>query len=534
MKHNIFGYLFFIFIVVIMGFAIYKFTKSQNSDDSNSVDSGSSVVTSEKGTEITLAISGFDTINPIITRNKQVQDITKLIFESLVTLTADGKVEPCLAKEWETTDNMTYIVRLRSGVKWSNGTYFSSNDVKYTIDRLLQDKEAKNAVYAENVRYLKEVDIIDNTTLRIILSKRVPLYEYFLTFPIICSNYYGEENFWDTNKNDAPVTTGRFIISEHVGNRIILTKNQNWWNKANNDSIIDRITINFYSSFAELYNAFRQGRIDFISTKNNDYKKYIGKIGYKVNEVDGRDFAFLALNTKSEFLSDLNVRKAIRYAINKDEIITKVYKSSYIKADFPISPNSYLIDEKKENYFDLKKMENSLKDSGWYLRRKQWQKTVNYKTKTLELNLVVRKKSNRVNVANYLKEKFEEQGIIINIIQASDTDYANYINNKKYDLMLCEISNPISPDLTSYFGNGNMANFDNDEAKRILNELNSITDENKLKERFKRLYEIYVNEIPYIGIGRNKIYVISSSYLNGEIESRWYNLYFKFKDWYKN
>ena len=149
MKHNIFGYLFFVFIIVIMGFAIYKFAKSQNIDNSNSIDSGSSVTTSEKGTEITLAISGFDTINPIITKNKQVQDITKLVFESLVTLTADGKVEPCLAKEWESTDNMTYIVRLRSGVKWSNGTYFSSNDVKFTIDRLLQDKEAKDAVYAE-------------------------------------------------------------------------------------------------------------------------------------------------------------------------------------------------------------------------------------------------------------------------------------------------------------------------------------------------------------------------------------------------
>ena len=128
MKHNIFGYLFFIFIIVIMGFAIYKFTKSQNIDESNSADSGSSVVTSEKGTEITLAISGFDTINPIITKNKQVQDITKLVYESLVNLSADGKVEPCLAKEWETTDNLTYIVRLRSGIEWSNGTYFSSND----------------------------------------------------------------------------------------------------------------------------------------------------------------------------------------------------------------------------------------------------------------------------------------------------------------------------------------------------------------------------------------------------------------------
>ena len=98
-------------------------------------------------------------------------------------------------------------------------------------------------------------------------------------------NQYLLHNFWDTNKNDAPVTTGRFVISEHIGNKIILTKNSSWWNLQQDNSIIEKITINFYSSIAELYNAFRQGSIDLISTKNNDYKKYIGKIGYKTTEV---------------------------------------------------------------------------------------------------------------------------------------------------------------------------------------------------------------------------------------------------------
>ena len=534
MKNNIFGYLFFIFIIVIMGFAIYKVSKSNNNENQNNIESLSGISTSEKGTELTLAISGFDTINPIITKNKQVQDVTKLIFESLVTITADGKAEPYLAKEWETTDNMTYIVKLKTGIKWSDGTYFSSNDVKFTIDRLLQDKQAKKAVYAENVRHVKEVDIIDNTTLRIILSKKIPFYEYFLTFPILSSNYFGQENFWDTTKNEKPISTGRFFISENIGNKIILTKNSNWWNIKDDDSIIDKVTINFYSSVAELYNAFRQGGIDLISTKNNDYKKYIGKIGYKVTEIEGRDFSFLALNNNSDILSDLNIRKAIKHAINKDEIAAKAYHKSYSRANFPLITNNYLIEDKNENSFDLGKMENDLKDSGWYLRKKQWQKTVNYKTKHLELDLVVRAQSNRIKVADYIKEKLGEQGIMINIIHADDKQYEKYIKNKNYDIILCEMTNPISPDLTSYFGDGNLANFNNEEAKKILNELYTITDKDELKIRFKKLYEIYNNEIPYVGIGRNKIYVITNSYLNGEIEARWYNLFFKFKDWYKN
>ena len=531
MKNNIFGYLFFIFIVAIMGFAIYKVNSSKSEQEGNSTEGTSSIATTEKRKDITLAIADFDTINPIITKNKKVQDITKLIYEPLVNVTSDGKAEACLAKEWETTDNLTYVIKLRTGVKWSDGNYFSSNDVKYTIDRL---KEAKGAVYSENVRSLKEVDIIDNTTLRIILSEKIPLYQYYLNFPILSSHYYGDEDFWKTEKNEAPITTGRFQISENTGNTIILSKNQYWWNKENDDSFIEKVTINFYSKMAELYNAFKLGSIDLISTTNKDYQKYIGKIGYNLTEIEGRDFAFLALNTKSDILSDINVRKAIRYAINKDEIVANCYKSSYSRANFPLLLSSYLVDDKNESYFDLGEMENSLKEAGWIRRKKQWQKTVNYKTKVLELKLVVRENTNRVKVAEYIKEALANQGIIIDIVKVSTDDYNRYLSNKNYDMILAEMTNPISPDLTSYFANGNLANFNSDEAMEILKNIFNITNEDELKSNYQKLYDLYNNEVPYIGLARNKIYVITSTYLNGEIDSKWYNLFFKFKDWYKN
>lgn len=532
MKNNIFGYLFFIFIVIIMGFAIYKVNSNEKDKNNNSSDNASVADTTEKGTSLTLAISDFDTINPIITKNKKVQDITKLIYEPLVNITEDGKAEPCLAKEWETTDNKTYIIKLRTGVKWTDGTYFSSSDVQYTIDKLLRSDEAKDAVYLENVKYLQEVDIIDNTTLRIILSKEIPFYEYYLTFPILSSNYYGDDDFWNTDKNDAPITTGMFYISETNGNSIVLSKNENWWNKENDDSIINKITINFYSTVAELYNAFKLGGIDLISTNNSDYQQYIGKIGYNVNEIEGRKFSFIALNTQSGILSDVNVRRAIRAAINKNEIASNEYKGTYFTANFPLAKNSYLVDDQNDNYFDLGSMEKYLNESGWRLRSKRWQKTINYRTTSLELNLVVRADSNRIGVAEYIKNTLAEQGITIDIIVASKSDYNNYLKNKNYDMILTEITNSISPDLSTYFADGNLANFNNSESKEIINDVKNITDESELKNKYQRLYEIYDDQVPYIGIGRNKIYVITNSYLNGDIKSQWYNLFFNFKNWY--
>ena len=533
MKNNIFGYLFFVFIVIIMGFAVYKVNSNNNLEEKNTTESTSIIDNTKKSTDLVLGISEFDTINPILTQNKKVQDITKIVYESLVSISEDGKAESCLAKEWETTDNLTYVVKLRTGVKWTDGTYFSSSDVKYTIDRL-KDEKSKDAVYADNVKKLKEVDIIDNTTLRIILSEKVPFYEYYLTFPILSSNYYGDDDFWNTDKNEAPISTGRFYISKTAGNKILLEKNTNWWNIENDNSIIDNITLNFYSSVAELYNAFKLGGVDLISTTNSNYQEYIGKIGYNTTEIEGRNFTFLSLNTQSDILSDVNIRKAIRAVINKNEIVSSIYGDNYTTSNFPLTANYYFLEDVNKDYFNIGEFENLLTNSGWKFRNKQWQKTIDYKTKKLELNLVVRKGTQRVNVANYIKNELANQGIIIDVIEVSTSDYNKYLQNRDYDMILSEMTNPISPDLTSYFANGNLANFNNDEINEILGYINNITNEEELKSKFKKIYEIYDAQVPYIGIARNKIYIFTNSYLNGNINAKWYNLFFGFKDWYKN
>ena len=530
MKNNIFGYLFFIFIIGIMSFAIYKVNFSESKVEANSVSDGKSSAITQKGTKLTLGISEFDTINPIITKNKKVQDIDKLVFESLVNITSDGKAEPYLAKEWETTDNKTYIIKLRSGIKWTDGSFFSSSDVQYTINRL---KEAdKASVYKENVEKVKEVDIIDNTTLRVILSEVVPFYEYYLNFPILSSNYYGEDDFWNTDKNQKPITTGRFEITEVTNNTIIFSKNKNWWNIENDNSNIEKVTVNLYSSVAELYNAFKLGGIDLIATENSNYQEYIGKIGYNVTEIEGRQFVFLALNNSSSFLSDGNVRKAIKSAINKDEIVSKIYGNSFTKSSFPISDSNFLVDYQNENNFNIGEFEAKLKEAGWTRNKGQWRKTINYKTVNLSLNMVVKKGSKRVDVAKYIKDFLSGQGIEINIIEASNEDYNQYLQNKNYDLILCEATTSIAPDLTTYFGNQNLANFSNDESNEIMKYIDNITDENELKTKFQKLYEIYNNDVPYIGIARSKIYVITNSYLSAKIDSKWYNLFFNFKDWF--
>ena len=87
MRNNIFGYIFILFIIIILGFAIYRVKFQNKSGEENNSTTTVAVGEVNKGKEMTLAISNFDTINPIITSNKKVQDIDTLIYEPLISIT---------------------------------------------------------------------------------------------------------------------------------------------------------------------------------------------------------------------------------------------------------------------------------------------------------------------------------------------------------------------------------------------------------------------------------------------------------------
>lgn len=529
MRNNFFGYIFLVFIIIILGFAIYKVKVQNKSDEENNTSKTSITGEIEKGTEMTLAISNFDNINPIITSNKKIQDIDRLIYEPLIGITEDYKLDFILAKECAKMSGNTYIVKLRQAVKWSDGTKFTSDDVKFTIDKL---KENSNSVYSKNVSSIQEVDIIDNYTLKIILSAEVKNFEYYLNFPILSNSYYADTDFWNTEKNKAPITTGRFKIGEVTHSTIILEKNGNWWNKEATSNI-DKITINLYSTVAEMYNAFKMGNVSLITTENSNYQNYVGTIGYDLTEIEGREYVFLALNTNSKYLSDVNIRKAIRASIDKQAVIDNSFGNLYSISDFPLNKGNYLVDEKYNNYYNFEEKWNFLSNAGWNEKNGTWQKYENYRTNRLELNLVVRASNGtRCKAAENIKNQLQEQGIIINIIYADDNSYNSYLNNVNYDMMLCSIEQPIAPDLNTYFGYNNLAKYNNQEVNDIMSYVTNNTDENELKNKYQRLYDIYNEDVPYIGIARNKIMTLKNTDLVGEIKANWYSMFYNIGEWY--
>lgn len=525
MKSNYFKYFFIIFAIAIMIFAIVKIKTEEQKKEAQIYEIEEESL--QEIRELRLGVASFDSINPLLSKNKNVQDISKIIFEPLVTLSSNYKLENCLAKEWAKQNETTYIIKLRDDKKWSDGQRFTAEDVKFTIDRL----KDSDTIYSSNVQNISSVEIVDDTTIRILLNQEVQFFEYNLTFPILSSKYYSDKQFIP---DIVPVGTGMYKVSDVQDSSLVLTKNEYY---SESDSLkLDKITITIYSTVGELYNSFKIGNIDFISTQNSNLKEYIGTIGYISKEMKGREHDFIAFNTQNHALSQTNVRKAIGYSIDKSNIVSSIYADNYYTSTFPLDYGNWIYEEQNSSLgYNVEQAKQLLIDNGWNYKNKYWQKTVNYKTQRLSFNFVVKASdTTKVSVAENIKNQLENQGFRINLIKASDVQYQGYIENKNYDMILCSINLSVSPDLSTFFGDNNLANYSNDEVTNLMNEVKNLTDDSKLKQDYKRLSEIYKSEMPYLSLFNNKYTVAYSSSLAGSVEPNWFYQFYNIKDWYKN
>ncbi|MCI8470151.1 MAG: peptide ABC transporter substrate-binding protein [Clostridia bacterium] len=469
-------------------------------------------------------------MNPILSNNKNVQDISKLIYEPLITLTADYKAEPALAIEWAKQSDNSYLIKLRENAKWTGGQRFTAEDVRYTIDRL---KEI-SSIYSYNVQYVTGVDIVDDYTVKINLDREIPFFEYQLTFPILSKDYYENEDFVNTEKNTSPIGTGKYKISEVQPSYLILEKNESWWNKQTNLTI-EKITVNLYSSIGELYNSFKIGNIDLIATTNDNLQEYIGTIGYSSKELKGREHTFLALNMQNNFLSRQEIRKAISYSIDKENIVSSVCNNNCFTSSFPLDYGNWLGESQEvSSGYNLEQAKQILIDSGWQYTSGSWQKIENYKTQRLAFNLLVKASDEqKVAVAENIKQQLATQGIRLNIVKASNEQYNSSIYSKNYDMALCGMTLSPAPNLSTYLGESNIANYTNEEVTNIMNEVKNTTDEKNLKEKYAKLSEIYKTDIPYISLYNNKYTVAYNSGLVGEITPNWFYQFYGIEGWYK-
>lgn len=528
MDRDYIKYIFIIIIIILIVVAGIIFLNRNKNEDTGIVDQTSTNSNIKKN--LRLAIAGFDTINPILSTNKNVKEISSLIYDSLVTFNGDLKMQYSLAKEIGKTDNINYIIKLKEDIYWSNGEKLTAEDVKFTVDNI---KSGINSIYTDNLQSVSALEVIDDYTLKISLYEEVPFFEYYLTFPIMSSSYYEGENFADTTKNEAPIGTGMYKIVLVEEEKINLEKNENYWNKER-QPIIEQIQINKYSSIGEVYKAFKLGNIDIINVSTTNLEEYIGSIGYSKIEYKTRNYDFLSFNTLNPVFSESSVRKAIDLAIDKNNIIATTLGNGHQVSNFFFDMESWLSSDVLKNEANLDLAKQTLEASGWEYKNNRWSKNINGAFVEIRFDLIVNTADSvKINVANNISNQLKNIGIIANVKQVSTQRYLDYLNNRDYSCILTGIQSSFTPNLENYFGANNLANYKNEEVLNILNSVKNQTNQEEIKKQYERLYEIYNEENPYIGLYRQTDYVVYNQGLICNLNSNSFNIFNNIEKWYR-
>ncbi len=520
-SNNFFKYIFIIVVIALICGAVYIiYNKNNNSSENNDIVDSNTIENQDISIveNLKMGITNYDTMNPILTKNRDIVNIDKLVFDPLFTITSDYKLEYCLAKSTKKISDLSYEIKIDTDVKWQDGSSFISKDVEYTIEQIRNT----NSIYLSNIQAIESVNTPDSETLVINLKYNVSFFEYNLTFPIIPYRYYMEDDF--VNSNKIPIGTGMYKIASINENNILLIRNDRWKKIKTNPPRTQSITLQKYNSIGEIFNTFKLGNIDVVSTYMTNYTDYIGTIGYNKREYAGRDYDFLSFNCNDVVLSNASVRKAINYAINKENIVSTALGNSKVVSNFPIDYGNYLYNRESVIPYNVDLAKQTLENDGWTYVNGKWQKNINGYIKKITLSLVVNKSNTeRINVANNIKEQLDNIGIKINVVQVDDERYQNYLNNKNYQLILTGVQNSVNPDLSYFYGEGNISNYYNEEVFSKIKSMDSIFEVQK----------IINDEVPHIGLYRNKGTIILNSNVGGDFAPNSNFLFYNFEKWYR-
>ncbi len=513
-KHN--NFFKYIFVVVVIGLIIasiyFVYYQDKNGLSELEGDSGNKGLGNISVVEnVKMALHEYDNINPLLSHNREVLNFTKLIFEPLINISPEYSLEFCLAKTCEYKGDNKYEIKLDTGAKWHDGSDFKAEDVLFTFQKIQEG----DSIYKANIGNIDSMESSDDETVVIKVNNYDPFFEFSLDFPIVCKKYYDGEDFNASSK--IPIGTGMYKIASNTQFSLLLTKNTKWAELHNRQQMTESITVQKYSSIGEAYNAFKMGNVDIINTGMTDYQQYIGTMGYNIKTYTGRSYEYIAFNCNDSILGDKAVRRAINYAINKDTINTNVFYGNKIVSNGFLDYGSFLYNGENLISYDQEKAKQELLNNGWSNADGTWKKD----DKTIDVNLVVNNDNqDRINVARNIKNQLSEIGIKVHVKEVSRDRYNQYRSDKNYDMMLCGVNNSISPRLNSFYGSGNIANYSCDE------QLDSI-------EGIRNAQRKANEEVPYIGLYRNKWTIILHPSVGGELKPNAYGPYNNFDRWYR-
>jgi peptide/nickel transport system substrate-binding protein/oligopeptide transport system substrate-binding protein len=307
------------------------------------------------------------TLDPAIGYDWQNWSMIKSLFDGLMDYEpGTTTLRPDLAESYEISpDGTVFTFKLRPGVKFHNGREMTAEDVKYSIERVLDP--ATQSPGAGFFGSIKTITAVDPLTVKFELSRpdATFLHQMALNFSHVVPKEAVDEHGADFGKN--PVGTGAYKMTEWtLGQRVVFERNPDHWRQGT--PFLDKITFEIGQEPTVALLRLQRGEVDvlgdgippaqFLQVRDDpQYKDWI---------VEGGQLhtGYVTMNVKTPPFDNVKVRQAVNHAINKDRIV-RVINGRAVPANQPLPPSMPGYDKGYAGYaYDPEKAKAMLAESG--------------------------------------------------------------------------------------------------------------------------------------------------------------------------
>ena len=285
-------------------------------------------------------------LDPALVDDNDSGNINCNIYESLLKFKADNtEIEPSLAESWTISDDgLTYVFKLRQGVKFHDGTPFNAQAVKFNIDRQMPENLVPKMSYAPLVfGDVQSTKVIDDYTIEIKLKKRSTpfLRNMAMCFAAPIASPDALKKF-NNNLMENPVGTGPYkLVAWDKGQQLILTTNEDYWGKK---PAVQNVIYKIMKETSARVVALNNGEVDIINGIDANVIDQLKQGGSKIFEAEGNNVNYMVYNCRDGYLTaDREVRKALAQAINVPEMVQSLYKgyATFAPSFFPTFMSGY-------------------------------------------------------------------------------------------------------------------------------------------------------------------------------------------------
>ena len=443
---------------------------------------------------------------PMLSTDSSSSEVSGQIYNGLVRYDKDLNFEGDLAQSWEiSADGLEIVFHLRHDVKWHDGEPFTSADVLFTY-QLLIDPQTPTA-YSERYKQVAEASAPDEYTFKLRYAK--PLASALISWAMAIHPKHLLEGqpIAESPLARAPIGTGPFRFVEwSPGEKIVLERNEDYFEGA---PYIKRIVYRIIPDLTTMFLELQSGGLDYMGLTPLQYARQTTAPAFvrRFNRFRYPAFAYtyLGYNLHRPLFQDKLVRQALSYAINKKELVDGVLMGLGQPANGPYKPGSWPHNPNVNSYpYNPDKAAQMLSSAGWVdsdgdgIRDKDG--------KPFEFTIVTNQGNDqRIKSAEIIQRRFQQVGVKVKIrVIEWASLLKEFIHPGNFDATLMGWTVPIDPDgynvwHSSKIGTGqlNFIGYKNSRVDELLERGRRTLDQQQRKIIYDEFQQILAEDQPY-------------------------------------